>query len=346
MNAAMARFWAAGLCLAGMAGTTTQAAGGSYQRSDDGVIVTPASGPAGRVRLQLMGERTVHVTAVPGKSLDLPASLMVVAPPPQHPKFTLKATAGQLVLRTAQLSAVVSLANGTISFRDASGKPLLRERNRGVFEPVKVDGHAFYAIRQQFNPGTDEGFYGLGQHQNAQMDLNGEDVVLAQHNMDVAVPFVVSTRNYGLLWDNNSITRFGDPQPYGLASRDLKLYDATGKAGALTANYYVDGKLRLSRREADVNYQYVKDLMNRPAEMLGTGSSNTSAQHVDIAGEAVVWEGKLEASVSGVHKFQLYASSYFKLTIDGKLLLDRWRQNWNPWYHNVDVPLVLSLIHI
>jgi alpha-D-xyloside xylohydrolase len=46
------------------------------------------------------------------------------------------------------------------------------------------------------------------------MNYNGEDVELAQHNMDVAIPFVVSTRNYGLLWDNNSITRFGDPDPY------------------------------------------------------------------------------------------------------------------------------------
>ena len=70
------------------------------------------------------------------------------------------------------------------------------------------------SITQQFNRGTDEGFYGLGQHQNGQMNYNGEDVELAQHNMDVAIPFVVSTRNYGLLWDNNSITRFGDPKPY------------------------------------------------------------------------------------------------------------------------------------
>ena len=72
------------------------------------------------------------------------------------------------------------------------------------------------SVTQQFNRGTDEGFYGLGQHQNRQMNYNGEDVELAQHNMDVAIPFVVSTRNYGLLWDNNSITplrRSASPTP-------------------------------------------------------------------------------------------------------------------------------------
>ncbi|HMI36914.1 MAG TPA: TIM-barrel domain-containing protein, partial [Steroidobacteraceae bacterium] len=319
-----------------------QAAGGSFERTTDGVIVTPAAGPAAKVRLQFTSDRIIHVTAVPQASLDLPASLMVVAPPPAHPNYQITRQGDRLVLKSARVSAEVSLATGLVSFRNAHGIRVLEERDRGVFEPVTVGEQPFYSLRQQFNPGTDEAFYGLGQHQNAQMNYNGEDVLLAQHNMDVAIPFVVSSRNYGLLWDNNSITRFGDPRPYGLASRDLKLYDADGKPGGLTARYYVNGQLRLTRTEADINYQYIKDLQNRPAELLGEGSSSTSAQHVDVAGETVVWEGRLEASVSGVHKFQLYASSYFKLYIDGKLLLDRWRQNWNPWYHNVEVPLTVG----
>ena len=52
-------------------------------------------------------------------------------------------------------------------------------------------GEKFVAVRQRFNRGTDEGFYGLGQHQNRQMNYNGEDVELAQHNMDIGIPFVV-----------------------------------------------------------------------------------------------------------------------------------------------------------
>ena len=62
-----------------------------------------------------------------------------------------------------------------------------------IAHPVEVgEGQPFLAITQQFNRGTDEGFYGLGQHQNRQMNYNGEDVELAQHNMDVAVPFLLS----------------------------------------------------------------------------------------------------------------------------------------------------------
>ena len=99
----------------------------------------------------------------------------------------------------------------------------------------------FLAVRQQFNRGTDEGFYGLGQHQNRQMNYNGEDVELAQHNMDVAIPFVVSTRNYGVLWDNNSITRFGNPAPYPYAGGSRRRSSVNGGRG-WTATYSVGGK--------------------------------------------------------------------------------------------------------
>jgi alpha-D-xyloside xylohydrolase len=310
-----------------------------YRQVADGVVVSPDGGPAKRVRLQVLSERIIHVTATPGESLELPASLMVTKSSRPNIKFELKQHDDKLVVMTPQASAEISLKTGVISFADAEHRTVLTERNRGVLQPVKIDGKDFYTVQQQFNPGTDEAFYGLGQHQNAQMNYNGEDVELAQHNMDVAIPFVVSSRNYGVLWDNNSITRFGDPRPYGLVSRHLKVYDASGKQGGFTANYYIDGKLKVTRTETDINYQYIKDLTARPAEMLGTAVSNSSALRVDADKATVVWEGKIEADHSGVHKFRLYASSYFKLYVDGKLLENGWRQNWNAWYHNFDLPM-------
>ena len=56
----------------------------------------------------------------------------------------------------------------------------------------------------------------------------------------------------------------------------------------------------------------------------------------------MTWEGTLESTKAGVHKFQLYGSSYFKLYVDGKLVLDRWRQNWNPLYHPFDVKMTAN----
>ena len=99
----------------------------------------------------------------------------------------------------------------------------------------------------------------------------------------------------------------------------------------------MEGKLKVERVEPDIDYQYMKDLGKRPEEILAVPQvSNTSGQRVDVAELSVVWEGKLETHRTGVHKFQLYASSYFKLYLNGKQVWRGWRQNWNPWYHDFD----------
>lgn len=316
-----------------------RSASDSFERTADGIIVTPTEGPAKRVRLQVMSDRIVRVTAVPVEGLQLPESLMVVAKPASDVKFDVESSDGKVVLKTDKATAAITLATGVVSFLDASGKPLLTERDRGTFEPVKADDKDLYRVHQLFNPGTDEAFYGLGQHQNAQMNYNGEDVELAQHNMDIAVPFVLSSRNYGVLWDSNSITRFGNPRVYGLASRDLTLYDADGKKGGLTASYFINGQLKVKRTETDINYQFIKDLAAWPEQVLSEKVSQTSGLRNIAPGQVVVWEGKMAAATTGEHMFQLYASSYYKLYADGQLLVDGWRQNWNAWYHNFKLPM-------
>ncbi|SFS19015.1 alpha-D-xyloside xylohydrolase [Dyella sp. OK004] len=317
----------------GKSPSTEGAAAGSHaQKLDDGVIVRLDGSPQ-KVRLQLVDERIVHVTATPDGNFDLPFSLMALKSGGDT-RFTFSESADAVTLKTAKLSAQVSLRDGAVHFFDAAGKPVLAERAGGrSFEPTMVDGKPFYAIRQRFDSPDDEAFYGLGQHQNRQMNYKGEDVELAQHNIDVGIPFVVSSRNYGLLWDNNSITRFGDPREYQPLSQSLKVYDAEGKQGGLTASYYVGDALKLKRVETQPDYQYIKDLKQWPAESPAKTTSK------------VVWEGSIEPTVSGEHKFRLYSSSYAKVFLDGKPVYDDWRQNWNPWYHNLRLPMEAGSRH-
>jgi len=301
---------------------------GSFVQNEAGVVVTPASGTAKRVRLEVRSDRIVRVTAVADENLDLPASLIVVGAKPPAVAFKVQREGNDLALTTGRMVAHVSLANGAVRITDASGKALLEETSTRVLDK---------GVSQRFNAGSDEAFFGLGQHQNAQMNLNGEDVEIAQHNMDIGVPFVVSSRNYGVLWDNYSITRFGNPKPYGLASRDLKIRDASGKEGGFTARYSIDGTLELERVEKDINYQYIRDRFNWPKELLVTKAPNTGSAPNILPNQTVTWEGTVESALAGEHKFQLYGSSYFKVFVDEKLVLDRWRQNWAAWYQNFDV---------
>src|SRR3954468_5349720 len=322
------------LYAAAMASVSTAALAQTYQRTDTGIVVTPAQGPQAAVRLQVYGDEIIRVTSTPTRDVDLPPSLMVTARPLTG-NFTVSERPGTVTLKTAKVSADVDLAPGNVQFHDASGRVVLGESGPPAFAPANAEGVPFLTIRQQFNRGTDEGFYGLGQHQNRQMNYNGEEVELAQHNMDVAVPFVVSTRNYGLLWDNNSITRFGTPEPYAFVGADDLTVTGEHGRGGFTAHYLLGGKLALTRQEAVIDYQYIRDQAKWPAEAKpSAGAQGRAAQ------QRVVWTGTIHPTRTGLHKFQLYASSYFKLFVDGKPVLDRWRQNWNPWYHNFELPLI------
>ena len=308
--------------------TLTHAA--TVEKTPTGLIIHPDQGVAREIRLEVMSDNIIHVIKLdePGKTLT--ASLMTTATPCTC-NFSLTKTADAVTLNAGKISARVALTTGQVDFFNASGKIFLKQFAESM-TPVSIGGKPFLAIKEGFNAGSQDAWYGLGQHQNAQMNLNGEDVLLAQHNMEVAVPFVISDKNYGVLWDNNAISRFGDSTPYGPLGRDLQLTDAEGKTGGLTARYYLGGKLVLTRHETDIAYQYLKDLAENWPKELDAPKNLKDAK--------VVWDGTLTSDKTGVHKMQLYASDYARLSLNGKMVLDVWRQGWNPWYHNVDVPFV------
>jgi len=52
-----------------------------------------------------------------------------------------------------------------------------------------------------------ERFYGLGQHQHGLLNQKGCVIRLQQTNTEIAIPFVLSSRGYGFLWNNPAIGR-------------------------------------------------------------------------------------------------------------------------------------------
>lgn len=54
---------------------------------------------------------------------------------------------------------------------------------------------------------TTEKIYGMGQYQQPNSNLKGQDIELAQRNSQASVPFYVSSRGYGFLWNNPAIGR-------------------------------------------------------------------------------------------------------------------------------------------
>jgi len=163
-------------------------------------------------------------------------SLMVVDTLARIADFKIVEKGDTIILKTDALNALVLQPTGEVIFTDTSGKVILEEKQGGgkTYEAVTVDKKQYLAIRQQFESPADEALYGLGSNQTDYMNLKGKDADLFQYNTQAVVPFLVSTHNYGILWDNNSRTKFGDIREFEEMSGFI-LFDKEGKEGALTA---------------------------------------------------------------------------------------------------------------
>ncbi len=241
--------------------------------------------------------------------------------------FTVDSKEDHVTIHTYSLNADISLKTGEITFTDIFGKTVLAEKQGGgkTYAPVELQGKFYYAVRQQFESRSDEALYGLGANQTSFMNLKGKDADLFQYNTQAVVPFVISNKNWGLLWDNNSRTKFGDIREYMELSQ-IKLYNKDGKEGGLTATYAQRNNVKnvlFSRDEKEINYQFIPDLKKFP-------------ENFNLADGVVTWEGSIESDITGLHKFMFTSAGYAKLWVDGKLIFDRWRQCWNPSSNRFD----------
>jgi alpha-D-xyloside xylohydrolase len=299
---------------------------GDYKKITDGVLVYPdkrLSGNAAVVKLQVINDKIIRVIASPEKE-PLQQESLVVLPQQAFTAFTVTEQANdKIILTTNLLQAVVDRKTGAVSFLHKNGSPILAERSvtGRVLQPVVLEGTALYGIKQTFDIAADDAYYGLGQHQEDMYNYKGQQVLLFQNNTEVAVPFLVSNKNYGLLWDNYSLTKIGDTREYQSLS-SLKLYDKNSNQGWLTATYSNDrnkpDNKDIVKAEADISYAYVNDSkLHLPKEF-------------NVEKGVINWEGSIASGVAGMHKIRLTYAGYTRVWIDGKLVFDKWRQAWNP----------------
>ena len=97
-------------------------------------------------------------------------------------------------------------------------RSLLREGDAipRTYEPVQLNGESTFHVADRFRPDATEGFYGLGQHQSGMFNYRGSTVELGQNNTDVAIPLLVSSKGYGVLWNTASFTYVGQPVSAGI----------------------------------------------------------------------------------------------------------------------------------
>ena len=243
------------------------------------------AGEASRIRLQVLGEKLIRVSATPDKKFNDRKSL-VVLPQKADVFFQVSMDDGLVKVSTSAVTATVDPATGKLNFTDTDGKTLLAsgEGGRMTFDPIEVEGKKAFSTRVVFDSPEDEAFYGRGQQQTGEFDHKGLNEELYQYNTKISIPFVVSSKGYGLLFDAYSWSRWGNPNPWQLLGDVFNIYDKEGNEGALTGTYATRMRT-LVQREETLEYDNERLIGNLPK--------------LPLMGAVVTYEGEIEAPVEG-----------------------------------------------
>ena len=121
-------------------------------------------------------------------------------------------------IRNGKVAAFID-RHGYLFFYNEKGEELTREyvRNRSDLSEYSVPlamqgrwlhpgvGRDDYRCAMSFEAYEDEKIYGMGQYQEDKLNLKGMKLELVQRNSQISCPFMVSSRGYGLLWNNPAV---------------------------------------------------------------------------------------------------------------------------------------------
>jgi alpha-D-xyloside xylohydrolase len=320
----MSRFvWSLILC-AGLLNSVSATPGkpADLEKQADGIVIPIHDG---FLALQVRACNIIRVAYSKNRSFFDRKSLAVTPRQGPIPAWRASRSGNQITLTTVKLTVRVNAASGAVTFLDRGLEPILAEKDGGrSITPAEVLGERTFHVQQQWAPNAEESLYGLGENQLGLLDIKGYDLDLWQHNGTVVVPLLVSSRGYGIVWDNTSFTRFGDLRPFE-AFPAAQLFDQEEKPGGLTGSYYAGAhfeQLIAQRTDAKIDIYF-------PA---GSPHPNRII-HPDLPeGEVSVrWEGEVEPALTGEYLFQTFSNNGIKLWLDDQLVVNHWRQNWLPW---------------
>lgn len=170
------------------------------------------------------GPNALRVRATPLKEFEDDTDISALLPLQKELQSEIHVDRKVASIRNGKIRCEVNEV-GTLQFFNQEGKLLLEEfyRDRDHrdlqqttelfysaldLHPRKFESHLetdCFRLTVSFEAQEDEKFYGMGQYQMPHLDLKGCKLELAQRNSQVSIPFALSSRGYGFLWNNPAI---------------------------------------------------------------------------------------------------------------------------------------------
>ena len=208
---------------------------------------------------------------------------VVLLQQPSVPAFKVIKRDTSITVATEKMMVIFGRGDSTLQFADPRGKTFLSEiAGTRTLEPSTVQGTSTYIVEQAFLSSPGEHLFGSGEFQDGFLDVRDLPRRLTQVNSQIAIPFLLSSKGYGILWHNYGLT---DLNP---ADRRVDLVrSSTGKETSMDVTTS-EGARKVVRREGEFAGDLEVDHAGRYALMLDTGQKMARRYDVQIDGKAVV----------------------------------------------------------
>jgi alpha-D-xyloside xylohydrolase len=186
----------------------------------------------GLMEIDLLSADIVRVRYTNLNAFETKQSLVVmVSATPQKPAFTVREQGDEILIITDKLMMSVDRSTGGIAYSDLRGRVVLAEDGRAgkTMVPATLVGEQTYSCGTRFLSPPDEGLFGLGCHplDSGSIDYRRRKQDLLIKYMTGAIPVLLSSGGYGLLWDNYSASVFDGTLPgkYSYSSESGSMVD-------------------------------------------------------------------------------------------------------------------------
>ena len=258
----------------------------SAHGGSSGLVRQTPSGVEIKTEACLLAIRPLTVSAMRvrcAKEASAESPSIVLLKQSSLPAFKVSQDASSVVVATSKMKAIFDRYNGALRFTDNLGTPFLSEvAGTRRLAPATVQGEPSFAVEQDFISPAGEHLFGSGEFQDGFLDIRDLPRRLTQVNSQIAIPFLLSSRGYGILWHNYGLT---DLNPAD--ERVLMTPSSTGKE--TTADVTTsEGTRREVRREGAFAGSMEIPRSGRYAFMLDVGQKMARRYHVEIDGKVII----------------------------------------------------------
>ena len=177
-------------------------------------------------------------------------------------------------VKHSDISVRIDRRRGTVSVSDKKGHTVFTATAHQMRDGVAT---------LRFQSATDECLYGLGQFQDGYTNIRGLSRRLTQVNTQISIPMLLSSKGYGVLWNNYGLTEY-NPCDHSVA---LTKHEGTGQTEVVNVTSTEGGRQEVRRRnvfEATLDIPEAGDY----ALLLDVGQKMARRHNLTIDGQTVI----------------------------------------------------------